>query len=530
MPLDKINMAFDALFHYRRMISLSKALETSSFPVYLDYDAYNGYGYGTKWFYSDFLLIPFAWISKYIGLANSYKIMYFILTILCGIFSYKTVRIAYKSKLAATITALSYTFCAFRLQGIYERFALGEAFSYTFIPIIFIGLYYIIKGNYKKWYILSIGFSLLIFSHIISSIIIFSAVIVVSIIYYKDYLNKPQRIIYLILAGVTTIIITSYFILPFFEQFYYGYFHVNQPNSRTFAQHNRSSVAQVIYSLFTIGYPKLEREFVPCIGITITLLILLRFFIKDKLFSNKSIELCLLGGVLLIVLSLNFIPWSIYPLKAYNFIQFPWRFFGLACFIISIAGGYYCSLLWKNNIRSYLAFITFIGIIAGSIFIGSNGYKEKFDYNNFSIPEATYSNRFFLINMEYLSYSLPVDSIGYMERKKDKIYTKNADTEISNIMRTDGSISCNVKITENDTLEYPFFYYKGYHALSATGNSLPIIESSHGMIAVPIEKSDNITVSFSGTFLQKNSIYITLVSIILLCIYIVVQNRKFRIC
>ena len=56
---------------------------------------------------------------------------------------------------------------------IFARFALGEFIALTFIPLCFYGLYAIIIGNEKDWTFLAAGVSLILLTHILSTIIVF---------------------------------------------------------------------------------------------------------------------------------------------------------------------------------------------------------------------------------------------------------------------------------------------------------------------------------------------------------------------
>lgn len=70
MPLDKINEGHDILFHYRKIDALIESIKNHSFPIYLDYTAFENYGYGTRWFYPDLMLIPFAYLAYTSRLMN----------------------------------------------------------------------------------------------------------------------------------------------------------------------------------------------------------------------------------------------------------------------------------------------------------------------------------------------------------------------------------------------------------------------------------------------------------------------------
>ncbi len=93
-----------------------------------------------KCFYSDFILVPFAIIAIFSDTTTAFQILIITMTILCGIFTYMTVNKISGSAFTATISAILYTFCLYRLLDVYHRFAFGEAISFTFIPIVFWGI------------------------------------------------------------------------------------------------------------------------------------------------------------------------------------------------------------------------------------------------------------------------------------------------------------------------------------------------------------------------------------------------------
>lgn len=527
MPLDKMNPGHDAFFHYRRMAVLMEALKNNSFPVYLDYDAYNGYGYATKWFYPDFILIPFAFIGNYIGIIYAYKVLYFTMTILCGLFTYFATKRIYKNTLGAAITAILFTFCTYRLQDMYERFAVGEALSFTFIPLIFLGLYEIIKGDYKKWYIISIGFSLLIFTHVLSAILTFTTVIIIIAICYKDFIKENKRLIYLIIGGIVTVFLTAYFLFPLIEQYNSSYFHFQKPNVKTLAQHNRLTLLKILRGLFTLGFLNIHKYYIiPSIGLILIFVITLRLFIKEKSKDLKLADIGVIIGLIYIVSCLDVIPWSFYPFRFFNFIQFPWRLYEFTSFFFALAGGYYLCILLKKDSNIYIGVIPLLlGAIALVIIMNSSSYKKTFDYSGYTIVEPSFESRYHLMNLEYLPYSLSIDSLEYIRKKGNNIYTQNIDTQISDFQRIRGGISFNIKVNKTDSLELPIIYYKGYYA-SQHNKNIPIKESKYGMIQIPIYESGPIHVEFTGTRIQKYSIYITLVSYLLLCVYIYWYNRK----
>ncbi len=129
---------FDFMFHYRRFDVLIDALRHGSYPVYIDYSTAEGYGYFTKGFYPDLTLVPFALIGVFTTTYFAYDFMVFVMTILCGVFMYHTVRVIYKDGYAAAISALLYTFALYRLLDFYQRGgATAEHFHLRSCPLSF---------------------------------------------------------------------------------------------------------------------------------------------------------------------------------------------------------------------------------------------------------------------------------------------------------------------------------------------------------------------------------------------------------
>lgn len=530
MPSHRLNSGDDMLFHFRRFESLMIAIKNGSFPIYLDFDAFEGYGYGTKWFYSDLILLPFAYLANLIGFVLSYKIMWFVMTILCGIFTYKMINRIYNNTTAAKLGALLYTFSSYRLQDIFQRGALGEALSFTFIPIVFYGLYEIIKGDYRKWYIIALSFSLLIYTHLLSSVLAFITVIIYVLIYYKDFITNTKRLYSLLLAGIVTVFLCSYLILPLVEQIQNISFHVNDMGLR-----DNTQLSLPVF-LSSILYPHLifaNSSFVPYIGVLLIACLVLRFFIKEKSESIKSIDIGVLIGVIYLLLSLSIIPWDKYPLKLFRIIQFPWRLFEFSTFFFAIAAGYYLSKILVKKKYSKIVCALIIILIACLIF--TNGYRYKIikGYYNFpkDAPEMTIDKyHIYFQSLEYFPKNLTVDII---KENGQNINVSNRTTTISDISRKDGSVNFNITTLGQEVIEFPLTYYKGYTAhLNNPHIKIPreleVRESARGLVevSIPNQSSGNVVVKFNGTFVQKYSIYITLISFILLLMYIYSYNRK----
>ncbi|EQC72055.1 hypothetical protein HSISS2_1798 [Streptococcus sp. HSISS2] len=98
------------------------------------------------------------------------------------------------------------------------RFATGEFIAYAFIPLVFYGLYTILKGDYRKWYILSIGMSLVAYSHLISLLLTALLVGLIFIITFLFVNSKKERLLSFIVATLSTISIFAFQLVLMGEQ------------------------------------------------------------------------------------------------------------------------------------------------------------------------------------------------------------------------------------------------------------------------------------------------------------------------
>lgn len=538
----------DFYFHCGRLQALIDNLG-NPFLIYLDYDAANGYGYFTKAFYPDVMLIPFAILGKFIPLIYVYLIMLFSITVLCGISSYLFVNYLFKNSFAAAVSSLLYTFSVYRLNCLYERAALGESISLMLIPFVLLGLCLIIKGNYKKWYILAIAYSLLIFTHLISSVLIFVTVIILLTVNYRSLIREPKRLGYLVLAGIVTIAITSYYLFPMLEQMASDTFYVEDKSQRLVAitdmTFNISYTMQSVISYPDDIYTKLNVwYFFPPIGILLIMPVLLRFFVRNKSGQLKYADISVIIGLICITPSFDIFPWDVFPFRLLDFIQFPWRLFGFSSLFFAIASGYYLSQILKTTKKQLIGSIIVFAVFVFTYTIIDNdaySYSERRGYK-YTVGKDTplreqlqmHSKKDSLLvywrvaGREYFPTKL--SSFDYIWSRGDTVKSKNVTTSISGFRKNKGTTSLDVDVYIPDSLELPLVYYKGY-AAEIDGKRLPVNESSKGLVQIPVYKQGHVKVWYNGTIIQRISYCLSIISIVILCLYIFRDffRKKFRI-
>jgi len=519
LPSGKIYYGYDCSFHLMRLNALMDSFGNGTFPIYVDYNAALGYGYGTKWFYSDVILIPFAILGNVTSLMFAYKVMLFTISILCGLFTYMAVKRIYKNAFAASVSGILYTFCLYRLMDLFDRAALGESISFTFVPLVIWGLYEIIGGNYKRWYILAIGYSLLLFTHLLSTVTMFGITLAILIIYFRPLIREKVRFKYLLLSGIVSLLITAYFWLPMLEQMMTNSFYVNTQRVGSVEDHTIS--ASLLLKGLVDGFFPSTKELMPGIGILLTLVVCLRVFVREKTECLKSADIGVILGVLCILACLPQFPWGTFPFSRMSVLQVPWRLFIYPSFFFAVAGGYYLSQVVKKDKYRILIMSALVVCTIGIMLVKSDGFKNSNESEDPRMDRA-YSN---LGNMEYFPSKVP--GSYYIDERKDSVTTLYIESKVTNLVKEKGVTSFDVELNSSEKIELPLLYYKGYKAKLGDAD-LTVAQSEHGLVEVSVNDSGHITVYYGGTFIQKFSYYFSILCIVILCVYIYRSNKGLK--
>ena len=147
----------DGRFHLLRMIGLDNAFQHSSFPFLVFPFFCNDWGYSMTAFYPPIV----TYIPYILGIisgtfVNGLKIFAGFTTILSGIFMYNFINEVTKKKGIALFSGILYMIFPYRLEDVFNRYAIGEFTAFVFMPIVFQGLYNLLHGNKKRHFYIAI--------------------------------------------------------------------------------------------------------------------------------------------------------------------------------------------------------------------------------------------------------------------------------------------------------------------------------------------------------------------------------------
>lgn len=514
-PDNRLYYGPDSTFHYARINALVESLQDGRFPLYIDYTRLDGYGYGAKLFYSDFTLLPVALLTLVFGLSISYKIYLILIFFFSGFFTYWASLKVLKSKYIAILICLLVTFSYFKLYSMAYRGALGEVLSYLFIPVVVAGCYELIKGDCRRWYIFSVGFSLLLLSHLVTSLLTAIILAPVFLFYTKSFFKEKQRLKYLIIACLGVVILASYGLMPMFEQLISGDFFLKTQAGWASPAQSKLSLSLLLGGLYA-GLP-IQNGGVG-VGVLFPILLLSRFFI-GKTANNSFLKIgdgCMIVGLFFVLLISDIAPWGRFPLNLLTVIQFPWRLFEYVTFFWSISIAIYLSLIFNTKqARIYSFLLVSLFQIFLLVTFAYNYGKHNSQMNEVWAPG--------LGAVEYLPLKLQNGNPSYWDKLKQSQHVgmSSQKENISNYTQNKSRISFHIDTHDvEEILEIPLLHYKGYTA-TFQGEDIPLQESDYGLVEIAVRGKGEVVVDFTGTLIQRYSFYLTSLGflLVLVCVY-----------
>ncbi len=489
----------DLSFHLSRLESLKTALLNGSIlpGVYSDY--FSGMGYGNGLFYPDlFLYIPVFMMCLGISTVNAMKLYLILLSSAAAFSMYGSLRSIKASQSAAMFSAFMILFASYHITDIYLRCSLGEIQAFVFLPMIFAGLIDLLWGQGKNPLLLMFGFSGLILSHILTSVITFLISSVLTLCCFKHLLTEPFRFKTLGLAALGSLGLTAFFTFPMLEQMI-----LNPIWGDVGLNGTVSSWAVPLNQLFLAKPQLLGAEGVLPAGIGLPLVFC---GILGLMSSEKPLKVFALIGWILLWMASDLFPWSVLESRLQIF-QFPWRLYLLTTLCWAFVAG----PALEQRIRSVKIKRFFVGLLS-LLMLLSFGIQVSFIYQHYPcIEENPYPT--FPAGCEYLP-----EALSYAQLLESE---KNLKSE-----ERLGWQCYLFELTEKDP-EIPVIYYPGYRAwLIKDGTRFPVTlsASEHGLIRIDTDQGGEVLITYQKTALAQATLWISLFSVLL--IFIMIFRRK----
>lgn len=485
-----LNWAIDLCYHLVRIEGLKDGWLAGQFPVVIYPEALHGNGYLNCMYPSLFLYLPAYLRMQGVSMADSFKFLIFTMNFATAFITYHSVKTIGGSKKAALLASLLYTCCPYRFTNIYARGAVGEFLAMTFFPLVFAGLYHIFIGERKKWCYLTLGMTGLLQSHILSVTLggIFCGVF--AVLYLKE-LFMEKRILELLKAALLSLLLNIAFLVPFLDFYQNGDLWMDALNLGSYQEYtlNFSGLFGFQptgdYYMLTLGIP-----LAVCGVIALAYLLLER---NRQAQDDFILYLFLLGSVLTFML-LNFFPgWKMMSIPALDLVlskvQFAWRLLGPVSLLFAVCGSI---CLFRSKILANYSRSIFVLLICLCMLTAPRFKSEDFAYS--SSQEYTYGHVSKLVGIPKGQNTVVYPFEWRPKHTVDKdlttkpVLSDKKQIHLHALERRGTTTALRYTcLSEDEYLEIPVIYYKGYTAEDENGNPVTLEKGFNSRIRIPLK-------------------------------------------
>ena len=508
----------DIEYHLLRIESLKEGILIGRPFLKVNALFYGGAGYASTLFYSDlFMHIPALLRVIGVGIGKSFHIYTAMIFVLCYISTFYCVWKMSMSKFAASIAAVLLTLCPYHMDDMLVRTACGENAAFIFIPLAVYGIFNVLYEGMDKPWVFGLGMAGLILTHPATCILMFFVCVVAFLINIKVLLGNPRLFTRLLVVSVLALLITSYQWLPMLEQFADAQFYVS--NNWTDLLDAAVPFSEVASSTF------------PAVGFMLFALLIPRFFMSKKDYPILAfVDLMIIAALIFALGATNVMPWERVA-KLFGFLQFPWRLFIMTSVFLAMADGIILRLFLDriDEDRRRFAFDVVLVIVTAIMMQSAINHQNENSMGYYDYSDDYYSYKPFTANViagEWLPST--VKEPGSLVLESDKMtYDDGSSGQFS---RYRAKIISDIT-GSHEYVDVPFIYYKGYSAVITddAGNrtSLEVTgDGENGMCRVELmQMSGELTVSYTGTILQKVSLIVSHLFILLIFDLMYLKNK-----
>lgn len=527
----------DATFHATRLRATIEGWKDGQVVPQVYPGALNGLGYAYNIFYGP---LPTYVAALLRIVAGSWPVAINLLLIIAFIASGLTMcyfirKMSGKATLAA-LAGIIYMAEPYHLLNLYTRFALGELVSMIFVPILFLGLWQLVKrqpGAVRNIIIAGAG---MLLTHNLSTLL-FAMVAVVYLIVNWRQLRDLEIWKKLIIAGVTIVGLTAFFTLPLFEvktQGDYGVFNAEY-SAKIFGANVKSlndwgfSVRKFFENDFRIErstVANLSFGVVAWIGVVGFWLVQKKSWGKEE---RRMLYYLYIVALVAAFLVTKYLDWKYMPKVLYS-IQFPWRFLEIFSIAMAIVSAYVIHALIANlALERQKLSVVVIGFMVLLPVQGLYLFQEGAHMERGAMPVLIARNASAGGQIEYAPMALLCDDVKSENRDcgmgiaYDKIDARGNEVEVlegkvklGKVEREGTHFEITLKNGEAGVIELPMIYYPGYVATLDGKKIVTQASERLGFVAVEIpagHEGATIEVRYGMSKMTKLGIAVTVVTV-----------------
>lgn len=500
----------DLEFHIPRIEGLSNVFSN---PI--NFKTYNQIGYGINYFYPWLTLYPaICFIKLFHSFSIGYNFYLLVISIITGIIAYFSGKSIFNNRkeLKSFVFAILYIFLNYRSLNIYRRFDIGEVLAMAFFPLVIASLYCILIKNEHKGIQLAIGMALVLYSHVLSTVLITIACVMMTILALPQIKNIKFSVIEILKSIGIFLLLSLGFILPFIQQNRLG---VTTPFLGNLSDTAISPSNLINNSLNnTIGT---DQETIANLGI---ICIIFLFVGLTNLNKNNLENLFFSLGLIFTLLVTKLFPWQVLPEKA-KLLQFPWRFLAIASIFLLFYGISNILDMKGYKIISIVMLLSVVILQISSITSLKSTMKPENIITESKIKDLMNWNNFDYLPQESASKITTIwDHEFYINNKKVDIPFSISENQIT------------IKVAKNydgENLDLPVLYYIGTYAVNDQGKRLRVQKSERGTIKIKNVEAGTIKITSEYTKLARLGQIVSLITILIIILFKIKKSMKYRL-
>lgn len=497
----------DLNFHLYRIEGIKDGLLSGQFPVRLHPTHNNGYGYISSSVYPE-LFLYFPAVLRLLGASPVMAFHTFLVLINAATawIMYVCAKGISHSRYAGLLASVLYTLSTWRIINLYHRAAVGEALAMVFFPALLYGLYLLLAGDCRKWWVLALGCSGILQSHVISTVFAALAIVAAVAVYRRAFIKK-QRFLGFVKAGLLTLLLNLWYLAAFLTYYLGEDLSIRHTPENTEFYQNAVFPTE-FFNMFntSFGHSQLLEQGLQGnmslslgVGVTAALLICGVYFLLGKREEGTLRRfygvMTGMGGALLFMASTLF-PWRLLqriPLvNAFcGTVQMPWRFLSLASpmFCIAAAG----ILARREKRERKAAAWAALGLCSLAFIQWGSAYTTE-------LGAALKPGR------AVDTYASPGYDGEYFPWGTDRSlltagrYITGGGAELTGYDKRGTRISLQVQNAQaGDWVEVPLLYYGGYGAADGQGRSLEVTDGDNHVVRITLrEGTSQVELRYKG--------------------------------
>ena len=525
----KFHLGDDGMYHMATIEAYSYDLPFSVFAKILPQVGDN-LGFGTGIFYPALPHITGAILFKFIslfgfGLIAMEHLLHLLIVLLSGITMFWFAQKVFKDNKKSLFCSLFYITYNYLFVDIVMRDALNESFMFIFMPLVFLGLYYLFyEKNAQKFYLWFIlGYLGLMYSHLVMTVYFTIFLIIVLLFYFKEVFNK-NNFKHLFIASILILLLSSTFTVLMIEHKIYGDYYVF--DKFVWTKDNVWGMPFIGYFYpyyYATGFDGLIYANINCLVIIFLILTIYKLITK-KISKPRRKFIFAIGLFWILGILLNSFTglWLHIPNILLS-IQFLWRLSAFVGFGVAIFADESLDLFFNCFKKSFI----FVGML---VLMLPLGYFIYYNHTKVVYHESFwYEDRFsYGAVREYFPNSTFKNHRDYFYNRSDteiNILSGRADVKLLNnvVPKMRFSVS---NLKENAIIELPRLYYLGYEIVGPDGKKISYKEDKYGFVSLEITKNGIYRVNYIGTKAYQIAVVIKSLTILVILGYYIYYRKK----